>query len=398
MIRLAVFMLFAPSLLLFSTASPTPLADPPAKADSKTADAFSGRTKDGRARLLKEFGGSAEGEEAVMLGLAWLTQMQKQGGNWAYDTGMVNDHAAATGMAVLAFLGAGQSHKDGRYKQTVQAGLDWLVKDVNMTQGRNYGKFMTVTNMYSQGIATLALCEAYGMTRDPALKPVAQAAIDYIQKGQGPRGSWGYTAGTDNDTSILGWQIQALHAAKLTQDLEVDDKVIEKAIKFLNFVSTGQNKSAYGYNGPGGTPVSALSAIGLLCRYYVDGWRPETPGFAEGAKAFLRVPIASRTVGQLTNLYFYYYATQVVRFYGGDEWKRWNEGPPGVDGKPTGGLSDWLLRLQVRTPTNRGSWDIENGWFGANCGRLGTTCMCLLTMEVYYRYAPEDNPKSVKTP
>ena len=398
MIRLAVFMLFAPSLLLFSTASPTPLADPPGKADSKTPDAFSGRTKDGRARLLKEFGGSAEGEEAVMLGLAWLTQMQKQGGNWVYDTGMVNDHAAATGMAVLAFLGAGQSHKDGRYKQTVQAGLDWLVKDVNMTQGRNYGKFMTVTNMYSQGIATLALCEAYGMTRDPALKPVAQAAIDYIQKGQGPRGSWGYIAGTDNDTSILGWQIQALHAAKLTQDLEVDDKVIEKAITFLNFVSTGQNKSVYGYAGPSGTPVSALSAIGLLCRYYVDGWRPETPGFAEGTKAFLKVAIAGRTAGQLTNLYFYYYATQVVRFYGGDEWKRWNEGPLGADGKPTGGLSDWLLRLQVRTPTNRGSWDIENGVFGLNCGRLGTTCMCLLTMEVYYRYAPEDNPKSVKTP
>ena len=81
--------------------------------------------------------------------------------------------------------------KDGRYKQTVQAGVDWLVSNIDMTQGNNYGGFKSVTNMYSQGIATLALVEAYGMTRDPALKPAAQAAIDYIQKAQGRNGSWG---------------------------------------------------------------------------------------------------------------------------------------------------------------------------------------------------------------
>ena len=189
------------------------------KVDPKKADGFSGRLKEGKARLLKEFGGSPEGEEAVMLGLAWLTQTQKQDGSWAFDSGgHPGDYAAATGMALLTFTGAGQSHKDGRYKQTVQAGVDWLVSNIDMTQGANYGRFKSVTNMYSQGIATLALVEVYGMTHDPALKKYAQAAIDYIQKGQGPRGSWGYAAGTDNDTSILGWQIQALHAAKLTQD------------------------------------------------------------------------------------------------------------------------------------------------------------------------------------
>ncbi len=119
-----------------------------------------------------------------MLGLAWLTQMQKQDGNWVYEAGNTGDKAAATGMAVLAFLGAGQSHKEGRYKQTVQAGLDWLVKNVKTGQAADRGQFATITNMYSQGIATLALCEAYGMTRDPALKVAAQAAVDYIQRGR----------------------------------------------------------------------------------------------------------------------------------------------------------------------------------------------------------------------
>jgi hypothetical protein len=339
-----------------------------------------------------------------MLGLAWLTQVQKRDGNWAYDAGHPNDRAAATGMAVLAFLGAGQSHQDGRYKQTVGAGLDWLVKNVGGGRGRDGGRFNTITNMYSQGIATLALCEAYGMTRDPALKGAAQAAIDFIQQAQGPRGSWGYDPGTDNDTSIVGWQLQALHAAMLTQDLVVDPRVIQRAIKFLDSVSPDRNKSTYGYNVPrgpnGGQPATARTAIGLLCRYYVDNWRPETAGFAEGTKGLMRLAITPPA--RRVDMYYYYYATQVVRFYGREEWKTWNEGPAGADGKRRGGLPDVLLGLQVRQPTNRGSWDptIDPNplSFGAQCGRLGTTCMCLLTLEVYYRYTPEEARKAAKDP
>lgn len=395
MTRAAVLLLFAASLLGFSTGTEAAPADPVPAKDGKADDGFSGRTKAGKARLLKEFGGSPEGEEAVMLGLAWLVQMQKTDGHWQYDRAHHADLAAATGMAVLAFTGAGQSHKEGRYKQTVQAGVDWLAGAVDMGQGPDRGKFRTISNMYSQGIATLALVEAYGMTRDPKLQPPAQAAIDYIQKAQGPRGSWGYTARTDNDTSILGWQIQALHAAQLTQGgLTVDPKVIERAMKFLDSVSPGQTKSTYGYsNAFGAAHGTSLTAIGLLCRYYMDGWRREHTGFADGSKGLARRG-QNMVRGGNIDLYYYYYATQVVRFYGGEEWKTWNEGPAGPDGKRTGGVADLLLRRQVRTPTDRGSWDpqmdIENGLsFGPQCGRLGTTCMCLLTLEVYYRYAPE---------
>jgi hypothetical protein len=404
--RFVVFLLLGAGLLAFTSGTPAAPADPPAGAEGKKDGGFAGRTKEGRAKLLKEFGGSEEGEEAVMLGLAWLTHVQKRDGNWAYDMGHPNDYAAATGMAVLAFLGAGQSHKEGRYKQTVQAGLDWLVANANGGQARERGKFNTITNMYAQGIATLALCEAYGMTRDRALRGAAQAAIDYIQKAQGVNGSWGYQSGMTGDTSIVGWQLQALHAAMLTQDLVVDPRVIERAIKFLNTVSPGQNRSPYWYTNPGNPgpfpfgPATSLSAIGLLCRYYVDGWRADTPNFQTGAKGLMKKAITP-PAGQV-DMYFYYYATQVVRFHGGEDWKTWNEGPVGVDGKRTGGLPDVLLGLQVREPTNRGSWDpsIDPNTlsFGGQCGRLGTTCMCLLTLEVYYRYAPEDAKKEPMKP
>jgi hypothetical protein len=344
------------------------------------------RTGETKKRLLKEFGGSEESEEAVMLGLAWLTQMQKPEGNWVYDAGNTNDKAAATGMAVLAYLGAGQSHKEGRYKQTVQSGLDWLVKNVDAGQGKTRGRFNTISNMYAQGIATLALCEAYGMTQDPKLKAAAQAAVDYIQNAQAKNGSWGYESGNAGDTSIVGWQIQALHAAKLAQ-LDVDDNVIKKAIKFLDYVSTGQSKSVYGYGTPGGSHATSLTAIGLLCRYYVDDWRAETAGFNDGTKGLMkRAPINPQN--RQLDLYYYYYATQVVRYHGGDEWKTWNEGTL-KDGMRKGGMADWLITLQDRGAANRGSWKPEPGWIGQHCGRLGTTCLCLLTLEVYYRYDPQ---------
>jgi hypothetical protein len=406
MSRLVLFLL--PALLLATNSSapaparesrPAKIEDPKKddKKDDGKGDGFDGRTKAGKARLLKEFGGSEESEEAVMLGLAWLTQMQNKDGSWQYDAGYPADKAAATGMAMLAFLGAGQSHAEGRYKQTVQAGLDWLVKNVNMDQGQTSGQFNTISNMYSQGIATLALVEAYGMTKDKQvrakLKPVAQAAVDYIQRAQGNNGSWGYTYGTNNDTSIVGWQIQALHSARLTQDLTVDDKVIKKAIGFLDFVSAGQDKSVYGYtNNVGAAEATSLTSIGLLCRYYIDGWRPDTAGFATGAKGLMkRAP--SVTPRPQFDLYYYYYATQVVRFYGGDDWKTWNEGTKQADGTRKGGMQDWLIELQSKRPTDRGSWDPDVGVIGPSCGRMGTTCLALLTLEVYYRYDPQQENK-----
>ncbi|MBA4189113.1 MAG: hypothetical protein C0467_14035 [Planctomycetaceae bacterium] len=396
---IALALLFTP-IALFTAGTHTAPAQVP---DTTKVEPKKGidRTAATRKRLLKDFGGSEEGEEAVMLGLAWLTQTQKPDGGWVYDGSKSHDTAPATGMAVLAFLGAGQSHKEGRYKQTVQAGLDWLVKNQEAGQSPQAGHFKGAPDMYGQGIATVALCEAYGMTQDPALKEAAQRAIDYIQKGQATNGSWGYQVPHAGDTSIVGWQVQALHAGQLA-GLSVDEKVIKKAVGFLNHVGTGQSKSAYGYGGPGGGPGTSLTAIGLLCRYYIDDWRSTTAGFAEGTKGLLaRVPKpdAAGKFPANVDLYYYYYATQVVRFHGGEAWKDWNEGVKQPDGTRKGGMPDWLLSIQNRTRTERGSWNPPGDqWIGPACGRLGTTCMCLLTLEVYYRYTPEGNQNTPKKP
>jgi hypothetical protein len=354
-----------------------------------TTASFPGRSGATKSKLLREGGGNDDSERAVALGLAWLARQQRPDGSWVYDQGDKGEVIAATGMALLPFLAAGETHKSGKkYQKTVYAGLNFLIRNV-APSGPNQGKFIGATTMYAQAIGTIPLCEAYGMTKDKGmlLQP-AQAAINFIQKAQGNNGSWGYSAGATGDTSIVGWQVQALEAAVLSKDIVVDPRVIKKAIDFLNLAGKGSRKAEYGYNdNSGAAPGTALTAVGLLSRYYIDHWSPEHAGMAEGVQGLMkRKPVKSNAA---PDMYYYYYATQVVHFFEGDEWREWNEGPKGADGKRLGGMRDWLVGLQIKKDgANQGSWDPEGGWIGRSCGRLGTTAMSLLTLEVYYRHLP----------
>jgi hypothetical protein len=344
----------------------------------------SGATKD---KLLQAGGGNSESEAAVGRGLAWLAKQQQPDGKWVYDGADKADTAAATGMSLLPFLAAGNTHKSGRYQKTVLAGINYLIKNMSMS-GNNAGHFTTARNMYAQAIATVAVCECYGMTKDKALLLApCQAAINYIQRAQGANGSWGYQAGTTGDTSIVGWQIQALKAAELGKDIVVDKKVITRAMQFLDTVGAGSYKAAYGYTtAAGAAPGTSLTAVGLLSRYYMSGWGPANAAMSEGVIGLMRRAPSKLTA--IPDMYFYYYATQVVHFYEGEEWKTWNEGPL-ANGKRGGGMRDSLVSLQIKNNgANHGSWDPDAGFIGRSCGRLGSTCMCLLTLEVYYRHLP----------
>lgn len=372
---------------------------------------FGGRSGGTKSRLLKEGGGNSESEAAVALGLKWLANQQKPGGYWEFDPKDVKfktkDWATSTGMALLPFLAAGQTHKSGgKYTKHLDTGLTWLKNDLNISTGRfNHG---SPQYMYGHAISTMALVEAFGMTKDRGLLTHAQAAINYIVRAQGADGSWGYQSGATGDTSIVGWQIQALRAAQLSKEITVPDATIKKAVEFLNKVSSGSLKSAYGYTQPNGRAGTALTAVGLLCRYYVDGWGPNHPGMADGTMGLFGAPKAdaTNTVTKTDRaraprmhaqvkanpgtpeLYYYYYATQVVHFVGGPDWQEWNEGPKDAAGKRLGGMRDWLVHTQSKNGLDTGSWNPDPGTIGSHCGRVGSTCLCLLTLEVYYRHLP----------
>jgi len=329
----------------------------------------SGATKE---KLLKSGGGNDETEAAVARALMWLAKQQNiSGGYWEYDGSAKSDRVAATGMCLLPFLAAGETHKTGkRYKGNVLSGVNYLKGQMKQT-----GQFGNA-GMYSQAIATIALCEAAGMTRDDSVKKVARQAVDYIIAAQAGDGSWGYSPGTAGDTSIVGWQIQALKSARLA-DIPVPQKAFDQAIIFLDSVSPDSG-ATYGYRSKGSSQT--LTPVGLLCRQYT-GWSPRKAELARGID-FMWDKYPPKETN--FDIYYYYYATQVFHFFDGPKWhSQWNPA-----------MQKLLLTKQIteKSPGSKagdiGSWPKDEHHIGNGCGKLGTTAMACLTLEVYYRHLP----------
>ncbi|MCE9529926.1 MAG: terpene cyclase/mutase family protein [Planctomycetes bacterium] len=333
---------------------------------------LNGRSGATKVALLKQGGGNDKTEAAVGRALIWLAEQQnKSGGFWEFDGSHKSDKIAATGMALLPFLAAGETHKTGtRYKSTVGGGLNYLKSQIKPN-----GQFAGA-GMYSHAIATVAVCEAAGMTRDETYKKVARLAVDFIIKAQDGDGSWGYSANSPGDTSIVGWQLQALKSAKLA-DIPVNVKVLDKAIEFLESTS-GDSGATYGYRAKGASHT--LSAVGLLCRQYISGWTNRNPFLGRGVD-FLWTKFPPRE--DAFDMYYYYYATQVMHFYEGQVWHRdWNPKMQKI-------LLDKQIYTQPGTKkSDIGSWPKDSSHIGSACGKLGTTALCCLTLEVYYRHLP----------
>ncbi len=198
---------------------------------------FPGRSPSTRQKMLDKYGGSRLSEASVGRGLEWLALHQAQDGHWSLHefnhsarekprpagkirtcncevgTTQRND-IAATGFGLLPFLAGGITHKPTKptnkdYSKTVKAGLNWLMSK----QGKD-GSYSS--DMYAHGIATIALCEAYGLTSDPVLKRSAQLALNFIVSAQDPAGGgWRYAPKQAGDTSVTGWQLMALKSGQM---------------------------------------------------------------------------------------------------------------------------------------------------------------------------------------
>jgi hypothetical protein len=334
--------------------------------------AFAGRSGATRQKMVAEGGGNTASEAAVAKGLKWLKSRQKTDGRWVLDGDHYSDDVAATGLALLPFLAAGQTHRpmkgerESTYAKTVQYGLDYL-----RGKQKANGSF-GCPQLYGEAIATMALCEAYGMTQDASLKKPAQMALDFLVKAQHSAGGFRYRPQQAGDTSVTGWCLQALKSGQMA-GLSVPREVFYKVEQFLDSVQS-QNGAAYGYTGPGGS--LNLNPVGLLCRQYL-GWGPKNPKLVAGVEILKKVlPAKGRE-----EIYYYYYATQVIHFFGGDDWdKLWNPR-----------MRDLLIDTQDNTPSpaTNGSWPAETRThLGQVGGRLACTCLSLLTLEVYYRHLP----------
>ncbi|MEM9586600.1 MAG: hypothetical protein AAGA03_04910 [Planctomycetota bacterium] len=359
-------------------------------------------------RVMRTQGGAApapagmvgpQTEEAIELGLAYLAQRQNPDGSWSLqgdeeeEEVLLASDTAATGLCLLAFQGAGYTHKRHQYAGTIARGLDFLRRG-QKTNGDLFRPEDPTSNqnvaLYSQGIAALAVCEAYGMTQDPDLQEMAQRSLDYIAGTQHRRrGGWRYTPQISADTSVSGWMMMALKSGELA-GLEVQPETYAGIERWLDLAQESPERAdRYRYNpfAPdtasqrhGRRPTQTMTAVGMLMRMYT-GWRRDRPAMKSAAEYLLKYPPQVGTIAApQRDTYYWYYATQVMFHMGGDYWQRWNQS-----------LNPILLESQVKVGDQAGSWHpdfpVPDRW-SPYAGRLYVTTMNLLNLEVFYRHLP----------
>ena len=404
------------------------------------------RSQEYRKEAVWKFGGTERSEATVERSLQWLSRQQSSDGRWdadAYGAGLVavdelgvkRDYAGRdadsgiTALVTLAFLGAGYTHEDGRYAVRVDRALDWLIRQQD-ENGNLAGGARRYARMYCHAMVTYAIAEALGMQKNTAMDPVidpdllvsapstvsvaatiaatmtglsanvygttwstsvsaladSQAwsfrrvhearlrsallkAVRFTVRQQNEGGGWRYSKGQEGDVSMFGWQLMSLKSAEIA-GVNIPSSVHDRMFRFINSVRQGKRGGLFGYRrGEEITPVMTAEAM----------FSQQMLGFLRNtAKIRESVQYLSRNQPKLSqlNLYYWYYGTLAMYQYGGKPWEQWNAA-----------VRDTLISLQVSDGEDTGSWDPDGPW-GRYGGRLYSTALATLTLEVYYRLLP----------
>ncbi|MFC1479311.1 hypothetical protein ACFL6F_01835 [Planctomycetota bacterium] len=369
--------------------------------DEFQGDVFHTRIGTSRRRAIGQYGGSQATESAVLAALRWFKRHQAGDGSWSFSdysdqcsfrpacepTGKYAAHGGltdraldncATGFALLSFLGSGHTQNTGMFRKQVAQGISYLESH----QGRD-GSF--AKNNYAHAISTMALAEGYGMTKSLRLKDKAQKAVNVILARQTKIGGWDYMKPNGrSDTSVTGWQIMTLKSAQLA-GLDIGeaytnvrnhlDIVTPKIKKGNKTVLAGHVAYAYvGNRISGRRDNPRLTAVGCMVRGFIGEDRNSTMLRAHGNMLLKEMPGSRKT-----DYYLTYYGTLAMFHLGNSYWNKWNKN-----------LKDILIKKQAKAGCADGSWDPhEADKYGAmRAGRVFTTAMGCLSLEVYYRYPP----------
>ncbi|HEX4144808.1 MAG TPA: squalene--hopene cyclase [Pirellulales bacterium] len=345
--------------------------------------AVNGREAAMKGALLGAYGGTDVTEAAVAHGLEWLIRHQERGGWWNLG-GSFADHVShyenqcvATGMALLAFQGAGITPHKGKYARDVERAWKELLKR-QRPDGSFLGPSSPISDAscgqaYSHAICTIALCEILAMTRDKRFEEPARHAVAFCLASQDKqKGGWRYNfkPATDSDTSVTGWFVMALKSAQMA-GLEVPPDIFENVSRYLDSVAMPDGQYSYFLERP--ASGAAITAEAYLCRQLL-GWRKDDSRLVNGCKRIAAHPIKFRP-GR--DVYYWYYGTQVCHNMEGEIWDTWNRA-----------MRSELPENQVQSGEEAGSWDSKGDQWGLAGGRLYTTCLSIYCLEVYYRHLP----------
>lgn len=358
-----------------------------------------------RVDLAVEAGGDAA-TRSLSLGLAWLARQQRSDGSWQLDVGnpsrglanypdaaspSLKTDAGATALALLVYLGVGETHLEGKYQENIKRGIDWLLR----TQKANgdlhdWEERGRQTAFYAHSQATITLCEAFALTGDENLREPAQRAVQFLLDSQYlTDGGWKYqpqSGLTTGDLSVTGWALMALNTARAAE-LDVPPAAFERASGFLDTVQEeGGFRYKYMQIDPLENVSPAMTAEGLLSRQWL-GWEKDHPAMIEGVEYLIDPMFEPNWSAGERNVYQWYYTAQLLHNLGGDAWTTWfdrvkrliveNQSTAGGRAKGKDVLGSWHPTRPKGSP-----WE-----YGDKAGRLYVTAMCLLILETPIRHA-----------
>lgn len=345
------------------------------------------RQLENRDDLASQRGSSGRTEHAVKSALKWFDRHQSKDGRWDADllgagreaqvdgrnrngSGAMAD-TGISGLALLAFLGAGHTHLEGPYRKNVQLGLEYLLRN-QTSDGSLAGQARLYARMYCHGMALMAVGEAYAMTSDERMLPYLKRGIHYTVAAQHQtNGGWRYRVGDRGDMSQFGWQLMALKSAEQA-GIAITPRTQTGMERFLSGAEAGEFGGLAAYR-PQERPSVTMTAEALACRLLL-GVNSHDAQLREATDYLLGEVPGSGT----DNFYYWYYASLSLSQLGGEDWELWNQA-----------MSERLLETQRTEGDAAGSWDPVTVW-GAHGGRAYTTALGALCLEVYYRYATDN--------
>jgi len=342
-------------------------------------------------------------KQALKDGLEWLKNHQSPDGSWDADGFMSNcgkigsttcegpghplHDVGMTGLALLAFLGDGNTTSEGPYRDVVSKGIKWL-KDQQDPDNGLLGDRSGRDFLYDHSLGALAICEAYYFSKSPLIKRTAQNAINYIVQARNPYSAWRYDVPPigDNDTSVTGWMVFALTSAK-DSGLKVDPDALDGAKAWIEEV-TDPATGRVGYDSFGSLSSrtvanehfprekgEAMTAVGLLSRIFMKDDPDKIPVLKKNADLLKKTLPEWDPDGFGCDMYYWYYGTYAMFQMGGGNWKAWE-----------GAMKRAVLDSQRKDGDEKGSWDPVGPWGHAG-GRVYSTALMTLSLEVYFRYA-----------
>ena len=299
--------------------------------------------------------------ESVERGLEWLVRSQNADGS--FGRGRVSSNAGIVSLCALALMADGNLPGRGRHGAAVGRALEYVLKHVTESglvsaEGGN-------GPMYGHGFAALFLGEIYGMSpEDTRVRDALSRAIRLIENSQNSEGGWRYNPVPDDaDVSVTICQVMALRSAR-NAGIKVPKQVIDGAVRY---VRECQNPDGgFRYMRTTGTSGWPRTAAGVASLFYAGVY--EDDSIPRGLAYLRRVAMPDGSGPMVQAYYFYgHYYAQAMYLAGGDWWK------------------DWWPRIRSELIQHQNG---DGSWSDPQWGQPLGTSMALIVMQMPKRYLP----------